>query len=101
MKGWNTMRRSEMNGNQLTAFEQVINAIDWLTGDYENMLMDGIITEDEIPSHEELMEDTYNMVLNCRTYAGMQKDGGLDEVRFCGKDWIMERIDKRLKKLGY
>ena len=90
-----------MNGNQLTAFEQVINAIDWLIGDYENMLMDEIITEDEIPSHEDLKNDVYEMVLNNTTYPGFQKPGGLDEVRFCGKEWIMERIDKRLKKLGY
>jgi len=25
----------------------------------------------------------------------------LKDIRFCGKDWLMERVEARVKKLGY
>lgn len=93
------MKISEMSGNQRTAFAQVIEASNWVVGGWENNVADG--HSEEMPSHEELAQEIYQTVMTTTTFEGIQGGPPLMEVRFAGEAFIRERIERRLKKMGY
>lgn len=93
------MKISEMNGNEKTAFIQVIEASNWVVGGWENSVADG--HDEEMPSHEELAQEIYQTVMTTTTFEGIQGGPPLKEIRFAGEAFIRERIERRLKKMGY
>jgi len=84
------MKLSQMNHHQREATLKAREAVDFITGGYENSVMDGDMKQEEVPSREALMVEIYNSI-----------DWRQDEIRFAGRDFIMERIQRRLEKYGY
>lgn len=93
------MKLVDCNNNQKHAWAQVIEATNYITGGYENDLADGHI--DCIPSRECLIEEIYDHVMSCTTYEGCVLGAPIKEIRFVGKDFIIEQIKERLIKEGY
>lgn len=94
------MKISEMDRNQKTGFYQVVHASNWIVGGYENGINDG--EYDKMPSRKALEEEIYDCIMTCTTGEGFQQfNRPMKEIKFCGKDWLLERIDRRLTKMGY
>ena len=97
------MKRSEMNNHQKLAFDFICEVMSAYIGGYENALLDYPEGTEEYEraksvlnrGHETLMDDIYSEVM------AMSDEGNAKHLRFAGKDFIMERIDKRLTKWGY
>lgn len=107
------MKFSECNARQKKAWKNVVHAISWIVGGWENTLMDNPEDSKEYKSakamlsdHDKLAEYIYNEVIT-RVYDedgvmfGESEERYLKDIRFCGKAWIMERIERRLRKQGY
>jgi len=92
------MKFRDMNSNQQTAFTQVVHASNWIVGGYENSIQDGEL--DVMPSRAQLIDEIYWTVTHCFCQEGMIASMEVPEVRFAGKKFIMERIEKRLDKWG-
>lgn len=90
---------TKMDSNRRMAFIQVIKASNWVIGGYENAVMDGEM--EQMPDREFLKEEIYDTVMTCTTGDGWQSFRPIKEIRFAGTEWIMERIENRLTKLGY
>lgn len=107
------MKLSEMNARQKKAFYNVVHASNFLIGGLENTMLDN--SEDTeayqdaeklLADHEALKATIYDMAINdiygdgfCQVGEEVKKY--LKDIRFCGKEFIMERIEKRLVKMGY
>ena len=97
------MKISEMNKHQREAFRCVCEASGEYIGGWENTMLDYPEDHEEYKNaqtvlsrtHEELVDDIYQMVM------AESDKGVLRHLRFAGKDFILERIDRRLKKWGY
>lgn len=97
------MKRSEMNTHQLLAFEFICYAMSELIAGYELSLQDypeGSEEYEEAKAYlgrgkEALKNDVYEEVM------ALADKGTAKHLRFAGKDFIMERIDRRLTKWGY
>lgn len=107
------MKLSECNGRQRKVYLNVYHAANWIIGGLENTLEDFDKESEEyknaeaqLNDHDELVKYIYSEAItniygdgvmcwgeNIRSY--------LKDVRFCGKEWIMERVEKRVKKMGY
>jgi len=93
------MKLSEMNVNQRKVWEAMDAATREYIGGNENGVSDYEIGSPEYNSckrfldqtHDELKEFFYLEVIT-----DVQK-----EARFCGKEFVMERIEIRLNKWGY
>ena len=108
------MKVSEMNSHQRKAFYNIYHAANWLVGGLENTLLDNEKNSPEyinayksLHDHESLVDTLYTMAtteiyndgfccFNTSTVTRVLRD-----INFCGKDWIIERCRKRLKKMGY
>ena len=86
----------EMNKTEKRAWREVKNAFEWVVGGYENSVCDGHI--EEMPTYEELVEEIYWTVMNCTTEPGYQSCTPCEEVRFAGKEFIMECINHKMEK---
>lgn len=107
------MKLSECNARQRKAYINVYHACNWIVGGLENTMEDnGKDTEEykdaeaQLKNRDALAERIYEEVITTVFNDGVMSCGANDErylkdIRFCGKAWIMERIDKRLKKMGY
>jgi len=107
------MKLSECNANQKKAFLNIKNAAGWFIGGLENTLLDYSESDEEyiraketLEDHDYLVSEVYNMAITevCHEGAcffGKESERYLNDIRFCGKDWLMERCDARVKKLGY
>ena len=107
------MKVSEMNARQKKAFYNIYHAANWLIGGLENTLMDNSedsqeyqSAKEQLANHDMLVAELYSMATTevytegscCFNQAAASF---LKDVRFCGKTWLLERCDKRIKKLGY
>jgi hypothetical protein len=90
------MKFSEMNRHQKAAYLQVIAATNWVIGGYENSVADGDM--DDLPSEGALVSEIYDTVLNCTTGEGFQSSRPIKEIRFCTREWIMERVERRVRR---
>lgn len=108
-----TMKYETMNAKQKKAFKNIYHAANWLVGGLENTLLDFEEGSREyknayerLHNHEGLVEELYDMAIS-EVYAdggmwfGDQAKRYLKDVRFCGKEWLMERCEKRIAKMGY
>lgn len=76
--------------SQEVALEQIKLAVDWVVGDYHDMLKDGLIKK--IPPKPQMVEEVYECIMNWTL-----TDLGIDDkattyLRLAGKDFIMENI---------
>lgn len=107
------MKYAEMNEKQKKAFRNIYHAANWLVGGLENTLLDYEEDSSEYKSayerlhnHDGLVDELYDMATtdiyeDGGCFFGKQAERFLKDIRFCGKDWLMERCDKRITKLGY
>lgn len=106
------MKLSECNARQRKAFLNVYHACNWIVGGLENTMEDfGKDSEEykdaeaRLNDREGLMENIYDAVItDVYTDGAMMWGANMErymrDIRFCGKAWIMERIDRRLRKMG-
>ena len=107
------MKVSEMNYRQKKAFYNIYHASNWLLGGLENALLDNPEGSEEyenakaaLADHDGLVNELYRMATT-----ELYNDGSccfnanaasyLKDIRFCGKEFLMERCEKRIKKAGY
>lgn len=107
------MKLSECNARQRKAFLNIKYAADWVIGGLENTMMDCRpespeykSAEAQLNDHEGLVDYIYQEAITCIYQEGFSQFGKaaesyLKDVRFCGKDWLMARVEARVKKCGY
>lgn len=107
------MKLSECNARQRKVYMNVYHAANWIIGGLENTLEDNARDSEEfkeamaqLDDHEGLVNAIYEAATTELYGEGSVKWGAdikryLKDVRFCGKAWIMERVERRLKKMGY
>jgi len=107
------MKFADMNQRQKKATINVKYAAYDLIGGLENTLSDNTPDSEEykaakatLSNHEELVETVYRMATtniyregSCWFAKEAQKE--IKDVRFCGKEWLMERCEKRVTNEGY
>lgn len=108
-----TMKVSEMNERQKRAFHNIYWAAQHLLGGLENTLLDYSEDSDDYKSaeallknHKELVNRLYEMATTAvygEGFCGFGKRHQMEirDINFCGKDWLMERCEKRITKEGY
>lgn len=108
------MKLSEMNARQRKAFINIAHAANWILGGLENNLEDYSPEDEEykeakalLNDHNKLVELLYKSATTqiygegsvCFNKATVEKE--LRDINFCGKEWLMERCEKRITKEGY
>ena len=107
------MKVSEMNARQKKAFYNIYHASNWLLGGLKNTMLDNEEGSEEYESakaaladHDGLVAELYRMATTeiygdgfCAFSDSAEK--AIRDIRFCGKDFLMERCEKRIKKAGY
>ena len=108
------MKVSEMNQRERKAFYNIKHAANDLLGGLENTMLDYEENEPEyisakalLENHDRLVTELYEMATTaiygegycCFNPAAVQKE--LRDINFCGKEWLMERCEKRITKEGY
>lgn len=83
--------KTKFTKQQQIAILQIKEKANYILGGWENSLLDGLRLENEILSHEELLDDIYEKLMyDCNK-----------EIKFLGTEWIKKVIDAILKKEGY
>ena len=107
------MKVSEMNARQKKAFYNIYWAANDLLGGLENTLLDYSEDSEEYKSAEALLKDHDRLVKNLYEMAttavygegfcgfGKKYQMEIRDINFCGKEWLMERCEKRITKEGY
>lgn len=106
------MKYSEMNKTQQKAVRNIYHAANWLIGGLENTCMDNSKdsveykkAESLLEDHDALVKELYSMATTsifdegCMCFDERTVTKELREINFCGKDWLMERCDKRISKM--
>ena len=108
-----TMKVSEMNERQKRAFHNIYWAAQHLLGGLENTMLDYSKDDEEYKSaeallknHKELVNRLYEMATTAIYDEGFcgfgrQHQMAIRDINFCGKEWLMERCEKRITKEGY
>ena len=60
--------------------EQVRYAVNWIIGGYENMIADGQMSHDELPTFSELVDEVFNSLHCCHYGEGYEANGALTSV---------------------
>lgn len=107
------MKLSEMNARQKKAYKNVYYAARDCIGGLENTISDNpddsaecISATASLKDHTGLVETIYDMAITdiydegCVRF-GKAAEAFMKDIRFCGKEWIMERVDRQVVKLGY
>ena len=107
------MKLAECNARQKKAFRNIYHASSWLLGGLENTMLDNPEGSQEYESakalladHAALVEELYRMATT-EVYdegsCSFSKSAAsfLKDIRFCGRAWLMERCEARIKKAGY
>ena len=107
------MRLAECNVRQKKAYMNIYHAANWIIGGLVNTMEDNEKDSEEYKSaeaqlndHDGLAEMLYNAATTEIYTDGSVMWGGsaeryLKDIRFCGKEWLMERVHARLRKNGY
>ena len=107
------MKISEMNTQQKKAFYNIRNAADYLIGGLENTMEDYPEDSEEyqeaqatLDDHDFLVNQIYDLALTeifleGANIFGKAAEAYLKDIRFCGKEWLMERVEKQVTKAGY
>ena len=107
------MKLSDMNARQKKAFYNIKYAANDLLGGLENTMLDYPEDSKEYKSadallkdHDALVKELYSMATTAVYDEGFCGFGKayqmiIRDINFCGKDWLMERCEKRITKEGY
>lgn len=107
------MKVADMNERQKKAFFNIKYAANDLLGGLENTLLDYAEDSEEYKSadallkdHDALVKELYSMATSAVYGVGFCGFGKeyqmiIRDINFCGKDWLMERCEKRITKEGY
>lgn len=107
------MKFSEMDSRQKKATINVKNAANDLLGGLENTLSDYTPDTEEykaakatLSNHKELVETLYrnattNIYRDGSVWFSKEAQKAIKDIRFCGKEWLMERCEKRITNEGY
>ena len=96
------MKLSQLNQNEATAIKLINYHYNSYVGGLENIMLDNkenseeyIDAKNELSNPARMVEIIYNEILSTdgATYS--------KQIRFCGAEWIKERIARKLKKDGY
>lgn len=104
----------DMDVRKKKALLNIKHAANDLLGGLENTMLDYEEDEDEykrakafLGNHEKLVEELYDMAINaiygdgycCFNEVSVRKE--LRDIRFCGKEWLMERCELVIRINGY
>ena len=96
------MKLSEMNSRQKLVAKLAWDRCGWVVGGYENTMQDEAPESEDykgakaaLADHEGLVAEIYDELMS------WTDKGYLKHLRFVGKAFILERIDRRLKSWGY
>ena len=107
------MKLADCNTRQKKAFINIYHAANWLIGGLENILSDYDETSVEYKEAKNTLADHDGLILSLydeaisTVYTGdscisnKSTEAYLKDIRFCGKEWLMERCEARIRKLGY
>lgn len=97
------MKLSEMDSRQRFAAKLAWECCGWVVGGLENSITDfgedseeGRVAREALADHDGLVADIYAEFVDWTKRAGYMK-----QLRFVGKAFVIERIERRLKKWGY
>lgn len=91
------------NGWEKIAKENIDNAYDWIIGGYENSILDGEMTREEVDEWiaKNAVETIYNEAITTRYTGGSCGGNAPTEMRFATKEWCVKYIVELLKREGY
>ena len=96
------MKFSEMNSRQQIASRLAWETCGDIVGGFENTLLDNDADSKEYKDAERILKDHDALVEMIYRNVMMDTDSShLKHLRFVGKAFIIERIDRRVKKWGY
>lgn len=104
------MKTSEMNEKQKKAYYNVLGAAKKIIGAYENAIMyfePGPVHDlyvAALADHDAIVAEIYESAITQiheKLLERFQSYCNVEEIRSCGKQFIMEQIELRLKKMGY
>lgn len=107
------MKYADCNERQKKAYRNIAYAADWIIGGLENTLLDYDEDREEyklakatLADHSGLVAEIYSaattdIYTGGGVFFGAAAESCLKDIRFCGKEWLMERCEKRVTKLGY
>lgn len=108
------MKVKDMNERQKKAFYNIKHAANDLLGGLENTLLDYSEDSEEYKSakaflddHNALVQDLYIRATSevysgdGAVWFGKSAERFIRDINFCGKDWLMERCERRITKEGY
>lgn len=108
------MKVADMNKRQKKAFYNIKYAANGLLGGLENALFDNPEDSEEYKSVKTLLDNHEKLVELLYRYATtvLYYDRGaiwfdkftekfIRDINFCGKEWLMERCEERIRKEGY
>ena len=108
------MKVSEMNARQKKAFYNIKHAANDMLGGLENTMLDNPAGSREhesakatLADHDRLVKELYMAATTaiygegfcCFNPITVEKE--LRDINFCGKEWLMERCERRICKEGY
>lgn len=93
------MKISELNGHQARALRMVKEIYNDIIGGWENTLLDYSEDEDEYQRAYKALHNPEGLVETI--YYDVVRGMSDTEIRFAGKEWIKERIARKLLKDGY
>ena len=97
------MKISEMNSNQKRVFSMVVDACNEFIGGWENTMMDEEEGSEEWQNAKEMLEAGHDALVqwilsDVKLSTEWKR---LEHLHFVSLEWTKERIDRRLKKMGY
>lgn len=107
------MKVKDMNERQKKAFYNIKYAANDLVGGLENTMLDYPEDSKEFKSAKALLADHDALVkeLYYRATSSVYREGFvcfgkiaemyIRDINFCGKEWLMERCERRISKMGY
>ena len=107
------MKIADMNTRQKKAFINIKYAANYLIGGLENTMLDNPEGSEDyeqakatLANHAGLVAEIYNMATTqlCQdgcVLFGQSAEAYIKDIRFCGKVWLMERVEARVRKLDY
>lgn len=97
------MKRSEMNEHQKAAFDRVCAEMSEIIGANENNMMDYPVNSEAYQQSAEFLSQPREVLIDYIYSSVMAASDKKTEkhLRFAGKKFIVERIDRRLAKWGY
>lgn len=107
------MKYADMNDRQKKAFRNILYAALFTIGGLENTLEDNAEDSEEykkakatLSDHEGLVSEIYYEATHSIYGDGFvefnqEASSFMKDIRFCSKDWLMERVECRVRKMGY